>query len=52
MKVTLLSVTSDAMDLLIFTKNTRLSMSAKGMDEVKAWPVAKKLAELECVLVL
>lgn len=50
MKVTLLSYTPDAMDLLIFTKNTRLRMSALGLEEVKAWPLEKKMRELEYML--
>jgi flavin-dependent thymidylate synthase len=47
MKVTLLSYTPEAMDLLIFTKNTRLSLVPGFMDEIKAWPLERKLAELE-----
>jgi len=55
MKVTLLEFTgkgsSDetwrAADILIFTKNTRLTMSPGLLDEVRNYPIEKKLAELE-----
>lgn len=46
MKVTLISYTPDAMELLIFTKSTRLSMTASLLDEIKAWPLERKLEEL------
>lgn len=55
MKVTLLEFTgkgsSDEMwraaDLLLFTKNTRLTMSPGLMEEIAAWPAKKKIIELE-----
>lgn len=47
MKVTLISTTPEAKELLIFTKSTRLTMSPGLMDEIRAWPEEKKLAELE-----
>jgi flavin-dependent thymidylate synthase len=47
MKVTLINYTPDALETLIFTKNTRLRMTGMGLEEVKAWPMEKKLAELE-----
>lgn len=47
MKVTLLSYTPDALELLIFTKNTRLRMGPTGLEEIKAWPPEKKAQELE-----
>lgn len=50
MKVTLISVTPDALELLIFTKSTRLRMSSVGIADIKAWPEAKKMAELEYML--
>lgn len=50
MKVTLINYTQDALETLIFTKSTRLKMSATGLDEVKAWPQEKKMAELEYML--
>lgn len=46
MKVTLISYTPDAAELLIFTKATRLNMSPSLLDEIKAWPHEKKMAEL------
>ena len=47
MKVTLISTTPEARELLIFTKSTRLTMSPGLMDEIRGWPEEKKLAELE-----
>lgn len=47
MKVTLISTTPDAAELLIFTKSTRLSMSPQLFDAIRAWPEARKRAELE-----
>lgn len=47
MRVTLISHTPEAAELLIFTKSTRLTMSPGLMDEIRAWPEEKKLAELE-----
>ena len=47
MKVTLISHTQDAADLLLFTKNTRLTMSPGMLDEISNWPEEKKLVELE-----
>lgn len=47
MKVSLISTTPEAKELLIFTKSTRLTMSPGLMDEIRAWPEEKKLAELE-----
>jgi flavin-dependent thymidylate synthase len=46
MKVTLLTTTERALDLLIFTKNTRLKMAGTTLDEISQWPVEQKLAEL------
>lgn len=46
-KVTLISYTRDAVELLIYTKNTRLNMSPKGLNEIRCWPADKKMAELE-----
>lgn len=50
MRVNLLSYTPDALDILVFTKNTRLAMSPGGLDEVKRWPQSKKLQELKYML--
>lgn len=47
MKVSLISVTPEAMDVLLFTKATRLTMSPGLLDEIRVWPMEKKLAELE-----
>ena len=47
MKVSLISTTPEARELLIFTKSTRLTMSPGLMDEIRGWPEEKKLAELE-----
>lgn len=46
MKVTLISHTPNALNLLLFTKNTRLKMEACGMEELDTWSEAKKLEEL------
>lgn len=45
-KVTLINYTRDAMETLIFTKATRLTMSPGLFDEIKSWPMEKKLEEL------
>lgn len=45
-KVTLISYTPFASDVLIFTKSTRLNMSPGLFDEIKLWPVDRKLEEL------
>lgn len=50
MKVTLINYTPDALETLIFTKNTRLRMTARGIEEIKDWPLEKKLAELEYMM--
>lgn len=54
MKVTLIDYTgignpnSDhAINVLIFTKSTRLNMSPGLMNDIAAWPIEKKLKELE-----
>lgn len=53
MKVTLIDYTGcgnpdkwHAANVLIFTKSTRLNMSPSLLDDIKAWPEDKKLAEL------
>jgi flavin-dependent thymidylate synthase len=38
-----------AIDLLIFTKSTRLNMSPGLLDDIKEWPLAKKMTELEYI---
>jgi thymidylate synthase ThyX len=47
MKVTLINYTHNAMDLLIFTKNTRLTMSPDRLEEIAKWPLERKWNELE-----
>ena len=47
MKVTLISSTPDAAELLIFTKSTRLTMSPGLFADIMAWPEERKLEELE-----
>ena len=46
MKVTLINHTSDAVNTLLFTKNTRLQMSASNMDRVKELSLDQKVKEL------
>jgi flavin-dependent thymidylate synthase len=47
MKVTLINSTRNAVDVLLFTKQTRLKMSPDLMEEVANWSATKKMAELE-----
>ncbi len=47
MKITLISHTPDAVNLLLFTKSTRLNLSPGLMEEIRAWPEEKKMQELE-----
>ncbi len=47
MKVTLISHTQNAVDLLLFTKATRLNMTPGLMTEIAAWSSEKKMEELE-----
>ncbi len=47
MKVTLINYTPDALETLLFTRSTRLQMSQEGFEEVKKWPLAKAMEELE-----
>lgn len=46
MNVTLISATPEAVNLLLFTKNTRLEMSPGLMAEIAAWSPEKKKQEL------
>lgn len=46
MNVTLIDHTQNAIDLLLFTKHTRLNMSPGTMDEIRGWPMERKLTEL------
>lgn len=45
MKVSLINVTPYALETLIFTKSTRLKMSATSLEEIIAWPEDRKMAE-------
>jgi len=47
MKVTLINHTQDAARLLVFTKSTRLTMSPGLLEDIRAWPEDKVLAELK-----
>ncbi len=46
MKVTLISYTQDAAEVLIFTKGTRLGVDVARLDAIKAWPHEQKMEEL------
>ena len=46
MKATLIYYTPHAVELLLFTKSTRLNMSPSLLDEIHAWPAEKKAEEL------
>lgn len=50
MKVTLVNYTAEARELLLFTKQTRLSMDAGLMEEIRSWPEEKKQKELAYML--
>lgn len=50
MNVTLVKFDHDALDLLVMSKQTRLGFSPSALDEVRAWPEEKKLAELNYML--
>jgi len=49
MKVTLVNYTGDALELMIFSKSTRLQMSPDLYDEILKWPQEKKLEEAEYI---
>lgn len=46
MKVTLINHTQDAETLLLFTKATRLTLSPGLLEEIRTWPMEKKVQEL------
>ena len=50
MKVKLINSTSDAVNLLLFTKNTRLMNDEDAYDKVSKWDDEKKQAELDYML--
>lgn len=47
MKVTLIGYTPNALEMLLFTRETRLTMTPGGMLEIMAWDEERKLRELE-----
>ena len=49
-KVTLLNYTPDALDLLLYTKQTRLAQTPGLLDEIKGWPYERKMKELDYML--
>tara|TARA_R100000654_G_scaffold62672_2_gene89784 strand:- start:85 stop:738 length:654 start_codon:yes stop_codon:yes gene_type:complete len=50
MKVKLINATSDAVNLLLFTKNTRLMNDDDAYEKVSQWDEEKKQAELDYML--
>lgn len=50
MNVTLISYTQDARELLLFTKQTRLTQDAALLQEIKEWPEERKAKELTYML--
>jgi flavin-dependent thymidylate synthase len=50
MKVKLINATSDAVNLLLFTKNTRLMNDDDAYEKVSEWDEEKKQAELDYML--
>jgi flavin-dependent thymidylate synthase len=50
MKVTLINYTQEARELLLFTKQTRLSMDSGLLEEIRQWPEEKKQVELDYML--
>lgn len=50
MRVTLLNVTTDALDLLLFTKQTRLALNPGLLQEIGTWPLERKMKELDYML--
>ena len=50
MKVELISYTDDAVNVLLFTKNTRLMDDDNAYEEVSKWPWDKKQDELDYML--
>ena len=49
-KVTLISYERDAMNKLLFTRNTRLEMTPEGIEEIRKWSEDRKREELEHAL--
>jgi flavin-dependent thymidylate synthase len=50
MAVTLLSYTPEALELLLFSKQTRLTMAPNLMEEIRQWPMERKMKELDYML--
>ena len=50
MKVKLVNYTSDAVDLLLFTKNTRLMDDEDAYKQIASWPEDAKQKELDYML--
>tara|TARA_R100000656_G_scaffold117522_2_gene90917 strand:+ start:12026 stop:12709 length:684 start_codon:yes stop_codon:yes gene_type:complete len=50
MNIELINYTSDAKNLLLFTKNTRLMNTENSYDSIKKWPDSKKQGELDYML--
>ena len=50
MKVELISYTDDAVNLLLFTKNTRLMNDDDAYEKIAQWPEGKKQSELDYML--
>lgn len=50
MDVKLLTHTPNALEVLLFTKGTRLQMTANGLEEIIAWPMERKMEELRYML--
>jgi flavin-dependent thymidylate synthase len=50
MKVKLINATSDAVNLLLFTKNTRLMNDEGAYDKIKSWPQEQKDEHLDYML--
>ena len=50
MKVKLINYTSDAVNLLLFTKNTRLMDDDNALSKIKTWSEEKKQEELDYML--
>ena len=50
MKVKLVNYTSDAVNLLLFTKNTRLMDDDNALSKIKTWSEEKKQEELDYML--
>ena len=49
MKVTLIGFTTNAAEMLIFTKNTRLNMTPSGLSDIIEWSDERKAKELQYI---